>query len=404
MGAGTAVTGSTGATVAAAAIPNIAISANLGAIFEELRQEKAIEIEVRGSDERMQAVFDSAYSKLLELMFRPWVPERAVQKSQGGMISKFLGGLTKAKDDKKKAEKKKEQSGDGDAEPGDSLDDPGAFGLTLGYELRRIERTGTTTLDLNHQSKVQRHASIVFGLGDVWSEYGADKRYFRTVNVSDPAFDQREVQLAIDGAILPEFESYINTVTTTLRKVHENGKHTLQEVIIDREVAVDPEKDLRLIYGWKGDSDRGAWLDYEYRTRWSFSGGGVYETGWVQANRPMIDLYAPYKRRRIHVVGDTEELVASGVRAAIVRVTYPFFEDVGRDEITIRPQRPPADASLEVTLPLDVYEYDYEITWLRGDGSRLVQRAKDSTGVIFIDELPEDPPVPVAEANRPESG
>ena len=56
---------------------------------------------------------------------------------------------------------------------------------------------------------------------------------------------------------------------------------------------------FRMLYGWNGDQDRQAWLQYDYRTRWSFKGGGTYETEWKRIDAPMIDVFiAPASMRK----------------------------------------------------------------------------------------------------------
>jgi len=48
------------------------------------------------------------------------------------------------------------------------------------------------------------------------------------------------------------------------------------------------------------------------------------------------------------------------------------------------------DKMFEITLPLDQYGYDYAITWIKPGGQQLMTRGTDSSGLIFIDELPKD--------------
>jgi hypothetical protein len=351
----------------------IAPSAKVETAMDELVQSNAVELITSGSDERMEQILDRVYAKLIDLMFEPIEPEQLGALPSRKDLGEVMGNIARTRDE----QQKKKQ-----AEP--DKDPTSAIGVSVAYKMREIKRTGTTTLDLNHQATVDRHSSIVFGFGNVFKEHGDDTKMFRTVNLADPAFDQREVRVAIDGSILPEFEAYINNVTTTLRKIHGDGSHTLRELVIDRETVADPKKDLRLVYGWKGDANRSAWLDYEYRTRWSFSGGGVYETGWVRASRPMIDLYAPYRRKRIKLITEGAKLAERGFRRAIVQVEYPFFESTEREQAMIDTSSPEKTDAIEITLPLDAESWDYKIT-LVGPGRRHVSEGKGGPGILFID-------------------
>jgi hypothetical protein len=340
------------------------VKANASSIFDQLYQSKAIELHTRGSNPNMEAMLEKVQSKLLELMFEP-IPmeDDSGAADQSSQLAGALKTLTKKPDTKPTA------------------------GITFGYKTKEAKRTGKTVLSLNSQSPVERVTTIGFNVGDIYTRYSGDKRFFKTVNLSDPAFEQREIHVGIDGAILPEFDAYINSVTTVLRKQHQDGKVTVQEIVVDRETFKKTKNDFRMIYGWSGDDDRTAWLRYDYRTRWSFKGGGKYETGWTTAEANMIDLYAPYKRRVVKVLGDHAYLAEQGVRAVVVKVDYPFFEGRKTDKLTLRSDQPITDKTIELTMPLDANEYHWEITWIGATGKRIAQ-GTDKTFVLFVDEPP----------------
>ena len=251
-----------------------------------------------------------------------------------------------------------------------------------------MRSSGVTTLNFNHRATVDRHSFITFNIGDLYTKYGKDTAFFRDVSLEDPTFRQREVQIGLDGALLPEFERYINGVTLTLRKQHENGQQTLRELVLDRQTVAKGLTGLRMVYGWNGDDDREAWLQYDYRTRWSFKGGGAYESGWTRASGPMIDLFTPYERHSVQIIGDREVLKKRQVRAVVVDVEYPFFGDRRRQSVVVRLDATGEDPRIDITLPLGQQEYDFVITWQLEGNRRLSSRGKDRSGLVFIDEVP----------------
>jgi hypothetical protein len=263
------------------------------------------------------------------------------------------------------------------------------FGAEIGYQLREMHSEGKSVLDFNHRSTVQRHCLISFNLGDFKREHGEDPQYFRTVNLGDPAFQQREIQVGLDGALLPEMARAINSITVTLRKNHANGEQTLRELVLDGSSATSAPGKLRMVYGWNGDHDRLAWLDYEFRTRWSFRGGGVFETPWTKSVAPMIDLFAPYERKSLQLAGDAGALRTRGVRAVVVEVAYPFFGEQRRPQLVVRPDDPIDEKRVEVTLPLGQPEYDVTLTWQMQGSQRLTAKRHESSGLIFVDEFPD---------------
>jgi len=341
------------------------VSADVELGLDELMRENSIRLESAGSDAKMEALLAQVYDKLLELMFRPVQPEQ-VPAGQSGGLMQALGALV----------------GSGGAR------NTTGFGAHVGYQLKELRSEGLSVLDFNHKSSVERHGFITFNIGDLFTRFGDDPRYFRTVNLGDAAFQQREVHVSVDGALLPEFERYINNVTVTLRKQHESGAETVREMVLDKEAVENAEGGLRMIYGWDGDDDRLAWLKYDYRTRWSFQGGGSYDTDWVSEDAAMIDLFAPYERREVSVIGNAEDLAQSGVRAVVVRLEYPFFSETRKEQVVMRPEKGDEEEQMEITLPLGQYAYDYEITWMIPGGNRTTS-GSDETGVLFVDELPE---------------
>lgn len=345
-------------------------------VFDEMIQSKAIELRTRGASPNMEKLLDKAYSALLDLLLEP-VSVEPGDEQEGDALGGLMG---KTKED---------PSGRKEIDPSFALPITLGATFTAGYKSKQLRKSGRTVISMSGQEPVERVTTIGFNIGDLWEKHGNDARIFKTVNLADPAFQQREIHVGIDGSILPEFERYINSVTTTLRKRHQNGETTVQEIVVDSQTFQKSENDYRMIYGWNGDEDRTAWLRYDFRTRWSFKGGGVYETGWQTTDSNMIDLYAPYRRKVVRVLGDPAVLKEQGVRAVVVNVEYPFFDGRKKDKLRFRPDRPEAKSTLEITLPLDIGEYQYRIQWIGQKGERRVQEGSDATGLLFVDELPE---------------
>jgi hypothetical protein len=345
------------------------VSADVEAVFDKLRRDNAIKLTTAGSDGTMEGLLTTVYTRLLELMFRPVQIERVPEDERGGLTD-ALDALVGTK---------------GGALGGRNTT---GFGAYAGYQLKDVQSSGVTVLDFNHRASVDRHSFVTFNIGDLYKRYGKNEAYFRAVNLADPTFQQREVHVGVDGALLPEFDKFINSVTVTLRKVHGNGRQTVRELVLDRAAVSRAAGDLRMVYGWDGDDDRVAWLGYDVRTRWSFKGGGSYETEWRAADAPMLDLYAPYERRVVQLTGETAALSSQGVRAVVVQIEYPFFGAPRRQQLVVKPGQSLDDARLEITLPRDQFEYEYSVVWQLTEGLRRTRRGRDGSGLVFVDELP----------------
>ncbi len=54
----------------------------------------------------------------------------------------------------------------------------------------------------------------------------------------------------------------------------------------------------------------------------------------------------------------------------------------------MRPDQQGAEPTVEATLPLGEFQYDYVVTWQLEGSRRLTSQGRDATGVVFVDELP----------------
>lgn len=345
------------------------VSADVEYKVDELFRKNCIKLRTSGADAANEALLASVYAKIIDLLFSPVPSDKIPPESRGG-IADALGQLMSGRNTGKMV----------------------GFGVHVGFRMKQFRSSGRSVMNFNHQALVERHSFITFNIGDFHKKFGADPGHFRDVNLSDPAYRQREIQVAVDGALLPDFDKYINSVTVTLRKKHGSGQETLREVVIDRNTFKDTSTQVipKMVYGNDRDADTTAWLKYDYRTRWSFKGGGTHQTDWKEADAAMIDLFTPYERKVVTLVGDTKSLKDAGARAVVVEVEYPFFTEKRRAMMVVRTDKPEQEHTAELTLPLGSPEYGYTITWQMNAGKRLTSKGKDGSGILYIDELPKE--------------
>lgn len=323
----------------------------------------AIKLTSRGEDASSEALLNTVYSKVIELMFRK-VEEPPPPAQQLGLVD-ALGNMF--------------SSGKG----------PFGFSLTASYRLIEGEFKGHTVLHFNHQSLVQRSAFLTFNVGPLYKKYGQNPEYFRAVNLADPIYSQREVHVNVDGSLLKDFDRYINSVSVTVKKDHEGGKTTLGELVVDRNTFTEKANKFKMVYGFDGDKDRTKWLAYQYRVKWSFRDGGVLEGDWKTTSSPMVNVVPPYERREITVQGDPEAMKKAGVRSALVRLSYSFFGKPATKQVLVKVGESPAEQRFELIQPKGEYAYQYAVTWYL-NGGRQINRplAPDASGLIFVDEVP----------------
>ncbi len=334
--------------------------------YEDFQQTKAIKLDVIGSDVNMDNLLTVAYEKLTELIFTPVNLEelRGAEAQVASQRAAQGSGLF------------------------DILNPVKLLGLDVShaYKLKEVRRSGTSVLNFNKRDIKELHHLMVFNLGDFYKRYGNNKKYFKTINLEDTDFMQREIFVGIDGDIVPEFERIINNITVTLRKTHENGEVTIKEINFTKN-SLNQDLQPEFVYGSISDKDRNAWLNYEYKAIYNFKGGKSFETGWVSQAAAMINLYTPYERRTVKIDGDINKLKAEKIRAVIVQLEYPFFGSVMKPQVTYKSGDSMENKNFEITLPTNIYEYAYSLTFVSEDGKQTTKLGKDSSGILFIDNF-----------------
>ncbi|MCF8325550.1 MAG: hypothetical protein K9I84_11375 [Leadbetterella sp.] len=344
------------------------VSADVELGFDKLKRDGAIKLKSNGSDQQMEALVQTVYDKLLALMFKPVKPETVPPDQQGGLMDALLGpnGVLGSKN---------------------TL----GFGLNVGFQMKDLQSEGKTNLYFKGRSTVNRTHFVTFNIGNLYNEYGKDEKYFKDIPMYDPTFQQREVLVGVDGDLEKEFTKMVNSVTVILDKKHQNGRETLHSVIITKKSQDSlkvSKKPLAMVYGFQKDTNRVEWLKYKYKTIWQFQGGGNLEMDWKTESSAMINLYTPFIRKTIMLEGDAKAINAKNIRAISIQIEYPFFGQKKQQRVTLKTSESLTDKKFEITLPNNVEEVDYSITWFGNDGSQKNLKGKDKYGLIFLDEMP----------------
>ena len=241
---------------------------------------------------------------------------------------------SKTKKEKEKGKKRGDQKGI--AKIAKKMAKPHAISLVASYRLRHIKRSGHFKMTLNRYRTENQAFIMSENIGDLYGRYGHDRSVFRAVLIDDPVFKQRDIFVTLDGQDANTFTRHINFVTVRMKKVHQNGETTTDEVVITPELFNAKGNNFVLRYGWKGDNDREAWLKYQIKATWSFHGGVEIETPWQSRDDAMVALTPPFHYRTITVEGEGGTLRSKGVRHAVIEFTSTVGGRKITDRITIK--------------------------------------------------------------------
>jgi hypothetical protein len=260
--------------------------------------------------------------------------------------------------------------------------------LVASYKLRRIKRSGSFKMSLNHYRTESQAFAMAENIGSLYRRYGNDPRVFRAVLLDDPVFKQREILVTLDGQDARTFSEHINFVAVKMRKRHQNGETTTDEVVITPSLFNAEGNRFEMSYGWKGDNNREAWLDYEMQTTWSFHGGIEIGGGWTHRDSAMAALIPPFKYRTITIEGEGDRLDAAGVRHAVITFTTLIGGKPLRKEVTIRNTGAAPSTIVDLPAAREGGTTEAVITWyLKGGGKKVSEPMTLEGGILYWDEL-----------------
>jgi len=329
-------------------IGNVFVSAQIQKIYAELREQGAIKLDVIGEDTKMDELLDTAYNTITKMMFdaKPVKPED-IGKSQASTGGNWLGKL---------------------------------FGQAhFGYYQKTVKLSGKYTVDLTRRKRDQREVPLTGNIGGIYKQYNKNQQLFSVVDLDDPTFEERTINVIMDGEDLETFQQYLNFAGITFKKEYENAdmKSITEDLIFDKTKFGQNGNKLSLKYRRKGDSTD-KWLEYEYKPLWSYAGGLEVTGEWVRTNQPVITLTPPHKYRYIEVLAEEENMSNSGIIRIAVQFRHKNFGRELQKEVVLRKGEPLNVNYVYFHEPNNL-EYEYNITWLFKDNTKISSGWKKAT-------------------------
>jgi hypothetical protein len=334
-------------------------------IVDDLKQDGTLTIDVfdRTSalgikDNELDAVLSLVTDKLVELMFNAesgWSqePEREVAVEPGQFKGRqneswfsrtFLGSKdTKYYTDNQYVMKKREDI-----------------------------RTKTFYMNLSQSTTVKVPVYSSGNLGGLFSTL--DSRYFRIVDMNDPAFQIRDLHFQIDGDYVDSFQDIINFVSVNFRKKYDANHDDQTKQIIINYQDVKGGNTIRSINYPRLGFTSSDWLDYEYQIGWSIKGENKTlkipegQDKWVRSNEPAISLRPPFDKRVLELDADRGLFRDAGVVTAVIDFATVLAGNV-RKYRSISLKSGDAENSVSTAIYHDGgEEIVYRVTWYNKNG------------------------------------
>lgn len=389
--------------------------------FDELEKSGVIKVTQYGEDEDLEKAKETAYNKLVKMIFDPaggiGTPNlQQLNQNQEGksMLDRATEMLANAREEvreenrlirfenKEDEERYKELLNEVNEmvkefnkellgledipekpNPQQKKELP-SFAAGISYQMKESRQRGYFKVDLNKYTTDKLMLRFNRNLGEGGIEC---KSCFKEVSLDRTLFKQREISVYLDGANADIFD-HINFFHILLRKKHENGAFTYDEEKIDRSKFSLKGNQFKLLYGWNEDSDRLKWYDYEYKIECNYFGGYAFESNWISTNSGIISLVPKFTKKVIDVETDQNRMVAESVRSAEVRVFYKLGDKKYTNEIRLNFNKEEFSKQIEVILPQENYTFDYEVTWhIMGKGAISSERKTTNNLILYLDEV-----------------
>ncbi len=256
--------------------------------------------------------------------------------------------------------------------------------VAVSYQMKEVRRSGKYTIDLNKYTETTRSMPFAYNPGNVKAGCAP---CFLEVNLDDPLMKQREINATLGGINAEDFE-YINFVNVIIQKEHQNGQQTVDEVKIDQSQFDEKGNFFKMLYGWKGDDNRSEWLNYNFRTFWSFEGGHSIQTDWEATDFGSIALTPPVVRKPVYIEVDEDFIYDEGVRGVELKFYSQVNGKTTLQTVNLKTQKNELSKTVEILLPRDVEDYEYELTYfIKGKDPKKTERKASNYGRIDVDRF-----------------
>ncbi len=244
--------------------------------------------------------------------------------------------------------------------------------------------SGHYEVDLRHRIREERIMVMSGNIGGIYQRFGEDKSYFSTVSLDDPVFQERTIEVILDGQNFEDFKEYINSVSVLFKKERWGNPATTGEVKFFDEQFAEKGNRLTFTYGRGGEGST-EWLNYEYKPKWSFHGGIEWEGDWVKTSDSVITLSPVVNYRSVQITMDKDNIEENGIKAAAFQIKHQIFgKETLREVIVDHEKGDPLEAEYRYLHEEGILDYQYKVIWLLKDGREIHSDwIKKETPIIY---------------------
>jgi hypothetical protein len=193
------------------------------------------------------------------------------------------------------------------------------------YVLKR--RTDITrnsfTLTLGRSTTIKVPVDTAGNLGGLYVALKADPRYFRIVDLNDPAFELRPVHFQVDGDYVDSFQDSLNFVSVNVRKAYPD-RPAFSKALTFTYADIKAGKTIQDIAFPRLGAQGTDWTKFEYQVRWSVRDGATISVPpadtWTVGHDAAIALTPPFEKRVVAIDADRTQFTAKGIATAVIQI------------------------------------------------------------------------------------
>lgn len=255
---------------------------------------------------------------------------------------------------------------------------------------RRDIRQSTFTLILTKNSTIRVPVDTSGNLGGLYKEFANDTRYFRVVNLADPAFEFRPVYFQLDGDFLDAFQDAINFVSISFRKVYsDKDRPAFTKSIQLSRADLDAGHTTANVSFPRLGMTGADWTSYEYQVRWSLRGGPTLSVpakadDWIKSSDAAVSLTPPLTKRVVEIEADRQQFAAHGISTGVVEFA---IMQAGKPKLERKATLRAGDAAPNSKVALYVDRDSpvaYRVSWHSANGSREDKLAMLDSDYLFL--------------------
>ncbi len=243
--------------------------------------------------------------------------------------------------------------------------------VQLGYSFKRTKLSGKYEVDMRRRLREDREIVMSGNISGVFQKYGEDKRFFTVVSLDDPTFQERTIEVILDGQDAEDFKNYVNSVSVIFRKQRIAGPVMTGEVKFFEQQFAERGNRLSFKYGRVNEAAT-EWLNYEYKTKWNFYGGVEWESDWVKTQDSVLTLTPPVRRRTIEISLDEDNILQNKIKAVAIQVKHNIYgKDILKEVVINYDKGDPLTVNYTYLHEEGKPGYSYRTIWLTLDGKEV---------------------------------